>query len=149
MPHAFHTGSPWPRRIKPDHRVFLSGSWFMGLQQRNKESECVWSVQVNTLRRHFEKAPTGIKISSATPVKAALRSTREPFTWAEIHLPPVHCLPTCWSDFPSSTRLCVGVSGGIKRSAYVIDDMSWHKSKVMIFHQADNSAWMLKLCLVP
>lgn len=62
----------WPR-------VLLSGScWFMGLEERNKGSECVWSVQVKTLRRHFERAPTGIEISLATPVKATLRSTPNP-----------------------------------------------------------------------
>lgn len=48
--------SPWLRRIKPGHGVFLSGSWFMGLAQRNKGSECVWSLQVKTQRRHFEKS---------------------------------------------------------------------------------------------
>ena len=84
---------PWPWRITPGHRVFLPGSWFMRLGQRNKGSGCVWSVQVKTLRRHFEKAPAGIGISSATPVKAALRSTRQPVTRAQIQPPPALRLP--------------------------------------------------------
>lgn len=117
---------PRPRRIRPGHGVFLSGSWFMALQQRNKGPECVWSVQVKTLRLHFEKAPSGVEISSATPVKAALRAAGWPLTRARIHPPPVLRLPTCWSDSPSSLRR------EIKRAARVIDRMSPHKSRVMI-----------------
>lgn len=102
---------------------------------------CRWRPQDGTLK----KLPLGLKSLQPHLSRQTLRSAWQPFTRARIHPPPVPCPSTCWS-----ARLARpdAVWRGIKSTAYEIDNMSWHKSKVMIFHQADNSAWMHKLCLV-
>lgn len=99
---------------------------------------CRWRPRDGTLK----KAPTGIEISSTTPVTATLRNL-SPGQGSTFHL-CTDC-PRVGHTFQARHG---GVWRGIKRTPYLIDDMSWHKSKVMIFHRADKSAWTRQLCLV-
>lgn len=136
----FHIHPPDPGGLSLAMGFFFQVADLWGLRRETKVLNvfevCRWRPGDGT------KAPTGIEISSTTPVTATLHNL-SPGLGSTFHL-----CTDCPRVGHTFQALHGGVWRGIERTPYLIDNMSWHKSKVMIFHRADKSAWTRQLCLV-
>lgn len=115
---------PRPRRIKPGHGVFLSGSWFMGLEQEKQRVwMCLKCAGEDPKTALWKKLPLGLK----SPQPHMLRQRSDPNS--NLSPGPGSTFHLCTVCPRVGRTLRADMWRGIKRTAYVIDDLSGHKKQ--------------------